>query len=312
MARKKVDWAAYDKSLKQRGDITFWISDEAIKAWNAEPSRKPGGQSKFSDLAIETALTLRLVFKQGLRQTEGFIGSVFNMMKLDLDVPDHSTLSRRGKIIDLPSVVGKNSNQGLVIIIDSTGLKIYGAGEWNESKHGLKKRKEWRKLHLGIDESTLEIIVSSLTNNRVGDPTEAVNLLEQVQNPIDEFLGDGAYDSKKVVQVIENRNENGCHHITVPPKKDAILSSTFLESPTQRDKHVGFIKKHGRRSWESKVKYYRRLLVENTMGRFKGIIGTKLRSRDFDAQGIEMKLGCKILNMMVKLGTPLHPVKKIS
>ena len=307
MAKNKIDWAAYDKSLKQRGSITFWFSDEAIKAWSPEPTGKRGGQAKFSDLAIETALTLRLIFKQGLRQTEGLIGSIVNMMKLNIDVPDHSTLSRRGKVIDILPIAHCDSSEGLVVIIDSTGLKIHGAGEWNENKHGLSKRREWRKLHLTINKSTLEIIAFSLTDNHVCDPTEIPNLLDQVRNPIDEFIGDGAYDTKKVYNTVESRTEEGNHNVTVPPQKNAVLSSDFKNNPTQRDAHVNFINLHDRSSWKSKFQYYRRLLVENTMGRYKGIIGSKLRSIDFERQKNEIKIGCKILNTMIKLGTPLHP-----
>ena len=309
MAKKKVDWAAYDRSLKQRGSITFWFSDEAIMAWSPGPTGKRGGQEKFSDLAIETSLSLRLIFKQGLRQTEGLIGSIVDMMKLDIDVPDHSTLSRRGKVVDISSVAQAHCDSGesLVVVVDSTGLKIYGAGEWSENKHGLSKRKEWRKLHLTIDESTLEIIASSLTDNHVGDPTEVPNLLDQVKNPIDEFIGDGAYDTKKVYNAVEIRAEGGNHTVTVPPPKNAVLSQEYKSNPTQRDEHVNFINSHDRSSWENKFRYYRRLLVENTMSRYKGIIGPKLRSRDLESQKNEIKIGCKILNTMIKLGTPLHP-----
>ena len=175
MASKKVDWAAYDKSLKQRGSITFWMSDEAAETWYAEPTGKRGAQPKFSELAIETALSLRLVFGQPLRQTEGLIESIFEMMDQDLCVPDHSTLSRRGEVLDIASKVTRNPDEELVVIIDSTGLKIFGAGEWNETKHGLRKCREWRKLHLSIDLASLEIVVYSLTDNHVGDPTEAFN-----------------------------------------------------------------------------------------------------------------------------------------
>ncbi|MGK0183889.1 MAG: hypothetical protein ACI9YB_003211, partial [Halioglobus sp.] len=170
----------------------------------------------------------------------------------------------------------------------------------------------WRKLHLAINESTLEIIASSLTDNRVGDPTEVPNLLEQINNPIDEFMGDGAYDTKKVYQAIERHAEARNPNITVPPPKNAVLSPEFKNNSSQRDEHVNFINEHSRLSWECKNRYYRRLLVENTMGRFKGIIGSKLRSRDFEAQEVEIKIGCKILNTMVLLGTPLHPARQIA
>ena len=129
----------------------------------------------------------------------------------------------------------------------------------------------------------------------------------QVKNPIDELIGDGAYDTKKVYNTVESRAEEGNHNVTVPPQKNAVLSHESKNNPTQRDEHVNFMNSHDRSSWESKFRYYRRLLVENTVGRYKGIIGSKLRSRDFEAQKNEIKIGCKILNTMVNLGTPLHP-----
>ena len=307
MTKQGVDWAAYDKSLKQRGSITFWLSDEAIAAWKAEPTGKRGRQPDYSDLAIETSLSLRLVFKQALRQTEGLIESIFKVMNIDLDVPDHTTLSRRGKMINLPSNVTQNHNDELVVIIDSTGLKIYGAGEWSETKHGLSKRREWRKLHLTIDSSTLEIVTSSLTDNHVGDSTEAMKHLKSIKDPIDEFMGDGAYDNHKIYAAVEGRNDEGDKSVTIPPRKGSVVSKGFSKNPTQRDGHVDFIEHNGRKTWENKNGYYRRLLVENAMGRFKGIIGSKLRSRNPEAQKTEAMIGCNILNKMVRLGTPLRP-----
>jgi hypothetical protein len=306
MKKHKVDWAAYDLALKQRGSITFWFSQEAIAAWKAVPTGKRGKQQSYSDLAIETALSLRLVFNQALRQTEGLIESIFQMMELNLDVPDHTTLSRRGKVIKLPPNPISNP-ESLIVIIDSTGLKIYGAGEWSETKHGLCKRREWRKLHLGINGSTLEIVESSLTDNRVGDSTEGLKLLKKIDTPIDELMGDGAYDSRKIYDEVDNRDDGGEHTVTIPTPKNAVVSDNFHENPTQRDDHVNFINTNGRSAWEHKTGYFRRLLVENAMGRFKGIIGAKLRSRNFDAQKIEAALGCNILNKMIQLGTPLRP-----
>ena len=139
---RQVDWAAYDKALKQRGSITFWVSKEASEAWCAELIGKRGRQRKYSDLAIETSLNLRLVFGKALRQTEGLLESIFELMNVDLDAPDHSTLSRRSGGLRISKKVSSTSNEGLVVIIDSTGLKIYGTGEWNETKHGPSKKKE--------------------------------------------------------------------------------------------------------------------------------------------------------------------------
>lgn len=302
----KKNWAAYDEALKQRGNVNFWISDDAIKSWGAKPTGKRGRQPDYSDLAIETTLSLRLVFKQGLRQIEGFMESIFKLMELDLQVPDHTTLSRRGQTINIsPSVIG-DSNESLTVIIDSTGLKIYGAGEWSETKHGISKRREWRKLHLSIDGSTLEIIGSSLTDNHVGDITEVPKILAQVEKPIKEVMGDGAYDSKKTYETAYNHSDNK-PRVTVPPKKNGVLSSGFPDAPTERDEHIDFINKNNRKAWERKNYYYRRLLVENTMGRFKGIIGAKLRSINLSSQKVEAEIGCKILNKMISLGTPLRP-----
>ena len=302
-----IDWAAYDRSLKQRGNITLWMSDEAIESWYAEPTGKKGAQPTYSDLAIETSLTLRLVFKQGLRQTEGFIESVFDLMNVDLQVPDHSTLSRRGMVLDIPSSISSSSDEGLAIVVDSTGLKIFGAGEWSETKHGLSRRRQWRKLHLSINAQTLEVVESSLTDNKVGDSTEAVNHIKNIETPINEFMGDGAYDCHKIYNEVEARDDGGNGSVTIPPRKNSVVSEHFPENATQRDKHIEFIDTHGRPVWEMEKQYSRRLLVENAMGRFKGIIGATLRTRDIESQKIEVLLACKILNKMIGLGTPLRP-----
>ena len=190
------------------------------------------------------------------------------------------------------------------MIIDSTGLKIYGAGEWSETKHGPSKKKEWRKLHLTINESNLEIIEASLTTNKVGDPTEALNHLDSIDSPIQEFLGDGAYDCKKVTDKIASKDDDSDPLITVPPPSNARLSRDNKANPSQRDKHVEFIREEGREAWECKNRYHRRLLVENAMGRFKQIIGPKLRSRVFENQISEALAACNVLNQMVQLGTP--------
>ena len=286
---------------------TLWMSDEAIAQWYSKPTGKKGAQFTYSDLAIETSLTLRLVFKQGLRQTEGFVESLFELMNLDLKAPDHSTLSRRGMVLDIPSSTSSPSDKGIVVVVDSTGLKIFGAGEWSETKHGLSRRRQWRKLHLSINAKTLEIVESSLTDNQVGDSTEAVNHLNRIEAPINEFMGDGAYDCHQIYDAVEARDDGGNKSVTIPPRKNAVVSEHFPESATQRDGHVDFIDTHGRSAWEIESEYSRRLLVENAMGRVKGIIGSTLRGRNIKSQMIETALGCNILNKMVRLGTPLRP-----
>ena len=168
-------------------------------------------------------------------------------------------------------------------------------------------RRQWRKLYLSIDGSTLEFIGSSLTDNHVGDVTEAPKLLAQINKPIVELMGDGAYDSKKTYAAARSYSKDGKGIVTVPPKKNAVLSADFSTSPSQRDKHVDFINTNGRKAWEDKNSYYRRLLVENAVGRFKEIIGPQLRSINLAAQKVEAEIGCKILNKMISLGTLLRP-----
>ena len=310
--KTKVNWAAYDKSLIERGSITFWLSDEAIESWYAKPTGKKGAQPVYTDLAIESSLSLRLVFKQALRQTEGLVNSIFKIMAVDLSSPDHSTLSKRGAVIPIKSACATPTNEPLNIVIDSTGLKIFGAGEWSETKHGLKKRRQWRKLHLTVDSSTLEIIESSLTDNTVGDSTEAINQLEKIDAPIDSFMGDGAYDCQSVYTAVETHDQSGKHAVTIPPRKNAVLSDNVEQHQTQRDKHVEFIDRHGRAAWEIHEGYSKRLLAENAMGRFKGIIGSSLRARNFQSQIREALLGCHILNKMIRLGSPLVPASEMA
>lgn len=296
----KVDWAAYDKSLMQRGNITFWLSDDMFEAWYAQSNGRRGGQRRYSDIAIETALTLRSVFGQALRQTEGLLISLFDMMSVDLDAPDYTTLSRRALNLDVVLPKRLKSDESITIAVDSTGLKIYGAGEWCETKHGLSRRRQWRKLHITLNTSTLEVVEASLTDNNVGDSTEAKNHIENIDDNINEILGDGAYDCKAIYKAVGSKGGA----VTIPPPANAVFSNNYPSCPTQRDRHVEHIKRCGRSAWEIENKYSRRLLAENYMGRFKGIIGPKLRSRKIESQKVEAMVGCAILNRMAALGTP--------
>ena len=191
------DWAKYDEGLKNRGRLTIWFSEDAIAAWNHVKSdkMKRGGQRVYSDLAIETAHTLRLVYKQPLRQTEGLLTSIIQLLNLDLPIPDYTTLSRRAKRIVL-SKPPKYSSDSRVIIVDSTGLKVVGEKEWMNHKHGTKQRKVWRKLHLAINEDG-EILSATLTTHHESDVSQVPDLLSKIDTPIDAFYGDaGGYDRR--------------------------------------------------------------------------------------------------------------------
>src|SRR3954470_10311656 len=183
--RKVTNWPAYDASLRQRGSLTVWVTEEAIASWRAEPRMTRGGQPWYSALAILTALTLRAVFRLAFRQTEGLIGSIIGLLGLCLRVPDHTTLSRREATLEVPrprsssSLDAGGEAEPLHLLVDSTGLKLCGPGEWLLEKHGTKTRRSWRKLHLGMDANTGQI-VAALTTNDVDDGSQAGPLLDQV------------------------------------------------------------------------------------------------------------------------------------
>ena len=175
------NWPQYNKSLRQRGDVTVWLSPEVEAAWRAERRKTRGGQPVYSDLAITVCLTLGIVYKQPLRQTEGFVRSLVRLMGLDIRVPDYSTFSRRGTGLTLPIRSHAEKDGSVHLVVDSTGLKIFGEGEWLENKHKTKpRRKSWRKLHLGLDLVSGDIVCSDLTKDDVGDPTALPDLLDQI------------------------------------------------------------------------------------------------------------------------------------
>ena len=191
---KVANGAEYDASLRQRGSLTVWFTEAAVAAWEAEPRTTPGGQPHYSDLAITTALTLKAVFRLALRQTEGLIGSIIGLLGLDLSVPDHTTLSRRAETLEVPRPQSGRNAEPVHLLVDSTGLKLCGPGEWLVEKHGTKMRRSWRKLHLGRDADSGQIVAATLTPHDVDDGSQVGPLLDQVDGPIGSFTGDGAYD----------------------------------------------------------------------------------------------------------------------
>src|ERR671910_1006666 len=200
---KVTNWPAYEASLRQRGSLTVWFTDEAVQGWAAEPRTSRGGQPWYSALAILTALTLRAVFRLALRQTEGLIGSLIGLLGLNLAVPDHTTLSRRAATLEVPWPRSGNTEAGCDaepahLLVDSTGLKLCGPGEWLMEKHGTRTRRSWKKLHIGMDTDTGQIVASALTGREADDGAQVGPLLDQVTGAVASFTGDGAYDHKGV------------------------------------------------------------------------------------------------------------------
>jgi hypothetical protein len=300
---KVMNSAAYDAALRQRGSLTVWFTDEAVAGWRAEPRTIPGGQPWYSPLAILTALTLRAVFRLALRQTEGLIGSIIHLLGLALAVPDHTTLCRRAKTLEVLRPRPRRDGEPLHLLVDSTGLKLCGAGEWLIEKHGTKTRRSWRKLHIGLDADTGQIVAAALTAKEIDDGAEVGPLLDQVPGPVASFTGDGAYDQDGVPSAVAERYPEAA--IIVPPRSTAVPSETAQTAPTQRDRHLQFIAEHGRAAWQKASGYTKRARAEAAIGRFKQVIGDGLRSRTDERRATEVDVAVHALNRMLEFGRPI-------
>lgn len=296
------NWNEYEKALVQRGSITFWLSDDFEKNWRHTGEKQRGSQFDYSDKAIEIMLTVKEVFHLTNRQTEGFIGSLFALMKIALPVPDHSTISKRGRglQVNLP----KKANPSLNIVMDSTGLKIYGDGEWKVRQHGISKRRTWRKLHVGVNPQDGEFQAVLLTENSVSDDNAVAGLLAQIEQELDKFAADGAYDKRKVYDSL-NAHSLGVN-ILIPPRKNARIwkhGNTKAER-LKRDENLRSIRKHGRKAWKKQSGYHIRSLAETAMFRLKTIFGDKLSARLIETQTTQAFIRCAALNKMTHSGMP--------
>ena len=301
-ARYRVtNWSEYEASLRQRGSLTVWFTDEAIQAWRAKPRTTPGGQPHYSSLAISTALAMRMVFGLALRQTEGLISSVIGLLRLNLAVPDHSTLSRRAKTLEVPRL--RRAGTGpLHLLVDSTGLKLGGAGEWLIEKHGASRRRSWRKLHIGVDAASGEIVAVAVTRKDIDDAAMADALLDQIADPIASFTADGGYDQDRVSQAVAERHPDAA--VIVPPRAGAVASASVETAPTQRDRHLRMIAERGQMAWQKASGYNQRAKVEASIGRYKRVIGDALRSRTDRTEATEVALAAAALNRMLAFGRP--------
>lgn len=297
---KVTNWPEYDAALRARGSLTVWFTAEAIAAWRAEPRITRGGQPRYSALAIRTALTLRAVFRLALRQTEGLIASIIALLGLDLAVPDHGTLSRRAETLAVPRP--RPGREPVHLLVDSTGLKLCGPGEWLVEKHGTRTRRGWRKLHLATDADTGRIVASELTDKDADDGAQVGCLLDQVDGPVASFIGDGAYDRDAVYAAATARHPNA--DVVVPPRSSAVPSDTAGTAPTQRDMHLQLIAERGRMGWQKASGYNVRALVEADISRWKRVIGGGLRSQTEARQNTEVAVAAGVLNRMLELGRP--------
>ena len=270
--------------------------------YNSAPGaakRETGGQRTYADIAIEAALTIRMIFHLPLRQTEGFLGSLAGMLGIVLPIPDHTTLSRRLKKLSVIPFRSTGNGQSIHLLIDSTGLRIH-VGTLRKPP----KRRAWRKLHLAVDADTGEIVASDLTNRRTADCARVPGLLDQIDDRVASVTADGAYYAGSVYEAAKKKENGHRVRVLIPPIQGAQPSSSRSPGQWERNRNIRSVRKLGRREWYASSGYSRRSLVENAVFRYKAILGQHLRSRSLPNQRVEVQLASKILNTMTSLGMP--------
>ena len=296
------NWRAYNRALINRGRLTVWFDEQAIAAWrNTEPIAGPGAPRVYADLAIECAPIFKAVYHLSLRAAQGFLSSVTELMRLTLPIPDYSTVSRRQGVLSVRSALPP-SRSPRHIIIDATGLKVYGAGEWRIYKHRVSRRRTWRKLHLGVDERTKEIVAMELTGSRVHDSQPLPTLLVQIPDPIAHVSGDGAYDTRACYEAVLKRGAPP----TFVPRRTAKLycAATPPAWRVTRNGILQQIEAQGRSTWRVRSGCTRQSIAGNTMFRFKALFGGRLWARGLATQHTEARIKCAVLNRMTQLGMP--------
>ena len=272
------NWAEYNEGLRRRGDLTVWFDEEAIANWMADKTGKPGGQRVYSDMAIETGLVVRMVYKLAYRQTEGFLHSIASLLGLGIETPDYSTLCRRSRLLRKKLRIPKAaSNQPIHL---------------------------WRKLHIAVDRETGNIVASELTASRARDATRVPALLTQIQAPLASVAADSAYDKEAVYEAIEAHSPGRRTRVVISPQRNATLNQNSNTAMQERDRHIRAIERHGRREWYKLSGCTKRSMVENAVYRYKAIIGPEMRTRTLARQRVEHRIGCEILNKMTALGMP--------
>ena len=297
---KVRNWHDYNEALVNRGSLDVWISEDAMTGWYAQPTGEPGAQPIYADVAISMVLTIQKLFHLPLRAAEGFVGSVFRMTEIVLAVPGYSTLSRRGD--GMIVLLTKRKKEKTILIVDGSGAKVFGEGEWKVRQHGYSKRRTWKKIHIAIDEDG-EIRAVKMTGNDTHDSEAVHDLFSQEEAKIEAFAGDGAFDTTRVYAACQNRNVS---RILIPPRHGAKIwrHANQTDAPHPRDENLRAIRHKGRKRWKMESGYHIRSGVENTFFRWKTIFGDRLRSRAPARQHTEVSIMAVALNRMFSLGMP--------
>ena len=291
------NWTDYNKALIERGSLTLWIDTRATDTWldQDSPARR-GRRRTYTDAAILCSLLIREVYHLPLRSTQGLVSSLLRLMRVELPAAHYSTLSRRARSLSLSLATSSSKIKHLVI--DSTGLKVYGEGEWKVRTHGADKRRTWRKLHIAMDAARQQITSALITDKDELDRTALPHLLEHTGGEIKYVCGDGAYDFEQCYEAIKQHEARPL----IPPRSDAVVRG---KSPfEQRDENVRRIRKRGRRQWKRDSGYHRRSLVETAFFRLKTLFSERLRSRRTDTQKAEAEIRCLAMNRVTQLGMP--------
>jgi len=300
---KVTNWREYNESLVRRGDITVWFDEDVLEAWEHDNAEwKVGRPYTYSDRAIEALLTLRELFRLPYRQTEGLGRALAALMNANIAIPDFTSLQKRAAKLKVAVNVATLPRGPLHVAVDSSGVKVYGEGEWKVRLHGVERRRTWRKLHLAIDAQTQEIVAHVLTTNQVGDSGQVEPLLNKIPQPVEKFYGDGGYDHWKVYALLAQKQIQPI--ISLRENASIRQHGNCAAAPLPRDEHLRQIRRVGRRAWKRQVGYHRRSLVETAFWRFKRAFGDTFKNRRLDHEQTETAIRCKLLNHFTQLGLP--------
>ncbi|MGH8008458.1 MAG: IS5 family transposase [Candidatus Binatia bacterium] len=309
MKRKKTkasyrlrNWREYNSALVQRGSLTRWINDEVITAWrHSEAIGKRGHPRIYTEAAIMTMATVQEIYPLPWRQTEGVLGSMLRVLNVALPVPEYSTLSRRRATLEIV-LPRTRSKEALHVVVDSTGVKVFGEGQWQVRQHGSTYRRTWRKGHVGVEEASGEIVAAVGTTNNYSDSQLLPDLLAQGDEEIEQVSGEGGYDRRSCYEAIQARHARA----TIPPQHNAKIwqQGNTKAARLARDQHLRRIRQVGRAAWKRESGDHRRSLVETAMFRLKTSFSDRVPARGFAGQAAQLLVPCAALNRMTQLGRP--------
>jgi IS5 family transposase len=296
------NWQEYNAALGRRGSLTFWVSQEVLASWRShQRTGRRGRPQTYTDAAILCMASLQEIYRLPLRQTAGLLRSVVELLGLALPVPDYTTLARRRQTLEV-ELPRRKPGQPLHMVVDSTGIKVYGEGEWKVRQHGYSRRRTWRKLHMGVDQATGECVAVSVTTNNFKDSQLLPDLLGQVADEIQQVSADGAYDSRNCYDALRERGARAA----IPPRKGARIwhHGNAKTERHARDENLRAIRRDGRADWKRESDYHRRSLAETQVFRLKTIFGERVSARSFEGQAAQLLVRCAALNRMTHLGMP--------